>query len=105
MTQSDVFAKSITDTNAADDDRLVTAAQPDTSATMANTTHAGGAARNVTVTTAGTGDNAKTCTCFLDSIPVSCDRFVDHLVWGIRFHAIQRFGCCLGSTCRRYRGY
>jgi hypothetical protein len=29
---------------------------------MANTTHANGTARNVTVTTAGTGDNAKTCT-------------------------------------------
>jgi len=29
---------------------------------MAQTTHAGGAARNVTVTTAGTGDNSKTCT-------------------------------------------
>ena len=29
---------------------------------MANTTFAGGAARNVTVTTAGTGDSGKTCT-------------------------------------------
>jgi len=62
MTQTDVLVKSITDTSAADDDRLVTAARPDTSATMAQTTHAGGGARNVTVTTTGTGDNAKTCT-------------------------------------------
>ena len=59
---SDVKVLTISDTNAADADRLVTSAQPDTSATMAETTHAGGAARNVTVTTAGTGDNAKTCT-------------------------------------------
>jgi len=62
MTQTDVLVKSITDTSAADDDRLVTAARPNTSATMAQTTHAGGGARNVTVTTTGTGDNAKTCT-------------------------------------------
>ena len=62
MALSDVKVLTISDVNAADDDRLVTAAQPDTSATMAATTHAGGAARNVTVTTAGTGDNAKTCT-------------------------------------------
>ena len=62
MTQTDVQVLTISDVNAADADRLVTAARPDTSATMANTTHAGGAARNVTVTTAGTGDNAKTCT-------------------------------------------
>ena len=59
---SDVKVLTISDVNAADADRLVTAARPDTSATMAATTHAGGAARNVTVTTAGTGDNAKTCT-------------------------------------------
>ena len=59
---SDVKALTINDENASDDDRLVTAARPDTSATMANTTFAGGAARNVIVTTTGTGDNAKTCT-------------------------------------------
>jgi|TARA_R110001632_G_scaffold40832_1_gene102450 hypothetical protein len=59
---SDVRALTISDENASDDDRLVTAAQPDTSATMANTTFAGGAARNVIVTTTGTGDNAKTNT-------------------------------------------
>ena len=59
---SDVKALTISDENASDDDRLVTAARPNTSATMANTTFAGGAARNVIVTTTGTGDNAKTCT-------------------------------------------
>ena len=59
---SDVSALTISDENAADADRLVTAARPNTSATMANTTFAGGAARNVTVTTAGTSDNAKTNT-------------------------------------------
>jgi hypothetical protein len=59
---SDVKVLTISDTNAADDDRLVTAARPDTSATMAATTHASGEARNVTVTTTGTSDNAKTCT-------------------------------------------
>ena len=62
MAGADVKTLTISDTNASDDDRLVTAARPDTSATMANTTFAGGAARNVIVTTTGTGDNAKTCT-------------------------------------------
>ena len=62
MALSDVLALTISDENAADADRLVTAARPNTSATMANTTFAGSAARNVTVTTAGTSDNAKTCT-------------------------------------------
>ena len=62
MASSDIKVQTISDVNAADADRLVTAARPDTSATMANTTHANGTARNVTVTTAGTGDNAKTCT-------------------------------------------
>ena len=60
--QSDVTPVFISDENAADPDRLVTAARPNTSATMAATTFAGGGARNVTVTTAGTGDNAKTNT-------------------------------------------
>jgi hypothetical protein len=59
---SDVRALTISDENAADADRLVTAARPNTGATMANTTFAGGAARNVTVTTAGTSDNGKTNT-------------------------------------------
>ena len=62
MAGSDVRALTVSDENASDDDRLVIAARPDTSATMANTTFAGGAARNVIVTTTGTGDNAKTCT-------------------------------------------
>jgi len=62
MALSDVLALTISDEVAADADRLVTAARPNTSATMANTTFASGAARNVTVTTAGTGDNAKTNT-------------------------------------------
>ena len=60
--RSDVIALTISDENASDDDRLVTAARPNTSATMANTTFAGGAARNVIVTTTGTGDNGKTNT-------------------------------------------
>ena len=62
MASSDVRALTVNDENAADADRLVTAARPDTSATMAQTTHAGGAPRNVTVTTTGTSDNSKTCT-------------------------------------------
>ena len=62
MGLSDVKVLTISDENASDADRLVTAARPNTSATMANTTFAGGAARNVIVTTTGTGDNAKTCT-------------------------------------------
>jgi|TARA_R110002020_G_scaffold416207_1_gene625494 hypothetical protein len=62
MSSTVVTAKLISDENASDPDRLVTAARPNTSATMAETTFAGGAARNVTVTTAGTGDNGKTCT-------------------------------------------
>ena len=60
--RSDVSVVTINDENAASATRLVTAARPDTSATMANTTHAGGAGRNVTVTTTGTSDNGKTCT-------------------------------------------
>jgi len=59
--QTDVSVLTVSDENASDDDRLVTAAQF-TNATMANTTFAGGAARNVIVTTTGTGDGSKTCT-------------------------------------------
>jgi|TARA_A100001515_G_scaffold131132_2_gene118736 hypothetical protein len=62
MAGSDIKAVFISDENASDDDRLVTAARPNTSATMANTTFAGGGARNVTVTTTGTGDSGKTNT-------------------------------------------
>ena len=59
---SDVKVLTINDENAASTTRIGAAAQPNTTFTLANTTHAGGAARNVTVTTAGTGDNAKTVT-------------------------------------------
>ncbi len=59
---SDVKAKFISDENASDDDRIVTAARPNTTATLANTTFASGGARNIIVTTTGTGDNAKTTT-------------------------------------------
>ena len=60
MSTTVVTAKFISDENASDDDRIVTAARPDTSATLANTTFAGGGARNIIVTTTGTGDNGKT---------------------------------------------
>ena len=59
---SDVKALTINDENASDDDRLVTAARPDRTASLANTTFGGGAARNIIVTTTGTGDNGKTTT-------------------------------------------
>ena len=62
MSTKVVTAKLISDENASDDDRIVTAARPDTSATLANTTFAGGGARNIIVTTTGTGDNGKTTT-------------------------------------------
>jgi hypothetical protein len=52
--QSDVKVGFIADENVADPDRLVVAARPNTSATMAETTFLGGGARNVTVTTTGT---------------------------------------------------
>lgn len=62
MGLSDVQALTINDENASDDDRIVTAARPNTTATLANTTFAGGATRNIIVTTTGTGDNSKTTT-------------------------------------------
>ena len=62
MGSSDVKALTVSDENASDDDRIVTAARPNTTATLANTTFAGGAARNIIVTTTGTGDNEKTTT-------------------------------------------
>jgi|TARA_S200002703_G_scaffold157374_1_gene165010 hypothetical protein len=62
MANSDVKVKSISDENASDDNRLVTAARPNTTATLANTTFAGDGARNIIVTTTGTGDNGKTTT-------------------------------------------
>ena len=62
MVGSDVNVKLISDENESDDDRIVTAARPNTTATLANTTFAGGGARNIIVTTTGTGDNEKTTT-------------------------------------------
>lgn len=62
MALSDVQVINISDENASDDDRIVTAARPDTTATLANTTFLGGGARNIIVTTTGTGDNEKTTT-------------------------------------------
>lgn len=62
MVGSDVNVKLISDENASDDDRIVTAARPNTTATLANTTFAGGGARNIIVTTTGTGDDGKTTT-------------------------------------------
>jgi hypothetical protein len=59
---SDVRALTISDENAASTTRIAAAAQPTSTFTLANTTHASGAARNVTVTTAGTGDGSKTVT-------------------------------------------
>ena len=55
----------ISDEVAADTDYFVTAARPNTSATMAQTTLAAahnGGGRNVTVTTTGSGDGGKTAT-------------------------------------------
>ncbi len=60
--RSDVIALTISDENAASTTRIATAARPTAAFTLANTTHANGTARNVTVTTAGTGDNEKTVT-------------------------------------------
>ena len=60
--QTDVSVKTVSDENASDDDRIVEAARPDTTASLANTTFASGGARNIIVTTTGTGDNGKTTT-------------------------------------------
>ena len=62
MAGSDVRVVTVNDENASDDDRIVTAARPNTTATLANTTFLGGGARNIIVTTTGTGDNGKTTT-------------------------------------------
>ena len=61
-TISDVKPVFISDEVAADDDFIVTAARPDTAATIANASFASGGARILNVTTTGTGDNAKTNT-------------------------------------------
>mgnify|MGYP003141279087 CR=1 FL=1 len=60
--RSDVRALTVSDENAASTTRIAAAARPTAAFTLANTDHAGGAGRNVTVTTTGTGDNAKTVT-------------------------------------------
>tara|TARA_R100001377_G_scaffold33472_1_gene18310 strand:+ start:296 stop:901 length:606 start_codon:yes stop_codon:yes gene_type:complete len=60
--QSDVQVSFISDEVAADDNFIVTAARPNTAATLANTSFASGGARVLSVTTAGTGDNGKTNT-------------------------------------------
>ena len=62
MAGSDVRVVTVNDENASDDDRIVTAARPNTTATLANATFLGGGARNIIVTTTGTGDNGKTTT-------------------------------------------
>ena len=62
MSTTVVTPKFISDENASDDDLIVTAARPNTTATLANTTFLGGGARNIIVTTTGTGDNGKTTT-------------------------------------------
>ena len=59
---SDIKPAFISDEVVADDDFIVTAARPNTTATLANASFASGGARILTVTTAGTGDNAKTNT-------------------------------------------
>jgi len=60
--RSDVKAITISDEVVADADFIVTAARPNTTATLANSSFASGGARLLSVTTAGTGDNAKTTT-------------------------------------------
>jgi hypothetical protein len=60
--RSDVKAITISDEVVADADFIVTAARPNTTATLANASFASGGARLLSVTTAGTGDNAKTTT-------------------------------------------
>jgi len=60
--KSDVKPAFISDEVAADDNFIVTAARPDTTATLANTAFASGGARILSVKTSGTGDNAKTNT-------------------------------------------
>ena len=60
--RSDVQAITISDEVVADADFIVTAARPNTTATLANSSFASGGARLLSVTTAGTGDNGKTTT-------------------------------------------
>tara|TARA_R110000751_G_scaffold517_1_gene1856 strand:- start:192 stop:794 length:603 start_codon:yes stop_codon:yes gene_type:complete len=62
MAEVSVQAITISDEVAADGDWIVTAARPDTTATLANASFASGGARLLSVTTAGTSDNGKTTT-------------------------------------------
>ena len=62
MAGSDVKVTAISDEVAADDDFIVAASRPNTSATIANSSFASGGARLLAVTTTGTGDNEKTNT-------------------------------------------
>lgn len=59
---SDVATLTISDEVAAAAAFVAAAARPNTAFTLANSSFASGGARNVTVTTAGTSDNAKTVT-------------------------------------------
>jgi len=60
--RSDVQAITVSDEVAASTTFVAAAARPDTAFTIANDSFASGGARNVTVTTTGTGDNGKTVT-------------------------------------------
>jgi hypothetical protein len=62
MAEVSVQAITISDEVVADADFIVTAARPNTTATLANTSFASGGARLLSVTTAGTDDNGKTTT-------------------------------------------
>jgi len=62
MGRSDVKVQLISDEVVADDNFIVTAARPNTTATLANSSFASGGARVLSVSTAGTGDNGKTNT-------------------------------------------
>jgi hypothetical protein len=62
MAEVSVQAITISDEVVADADFIVTAARPNTTATLANTSFASGGARLLSVTTAGTSDNGKTTT-------------------------------------------
>jgi len=59
---SDIIPELVSDEVAADGDFIVTAARPNTTATLANTSFASGGARVLAVATAGTSDNGKTTT-------------------------------------------
>ena len=62
MADVSVQAITISDEVAADGDFIVTAARPNTTATLANSSFASGGGRLLSVTTAGTSDNGKTTT-------------------------------------------